>query len=66
MAKKICMEHIVGQCRNPMKQSGQAIQQGFECPYCLREDGKDGTGEQLVEPEKAEKVFEILKDKIKE
>lgn len=65
MTKKICMEHIMGQCRNPMKQSGQ-FQQGYECPYCLRQDGTDGNGELLVDPEKASKVFEILKDKIRE
>ena len=65
MTRRICMEHITGQCINPSKNGG-SLPPGLECPYCLREDGKDGTGEQLVETEKAIKVFEILKDKIKE
>ena len=64
MTKRICMEYIVGQCRNPAKNGAGAV--GLECPYCLREDGKDGNGEQLCDAEKAAKVFEILKDKIKE
>lgn len=64
MTKRICMENITGMCRNPSK--GSPTVDGYECPYCLREDGKDGTGEQLVELEKAKKVFDVLKDKIKE
>lgn len=58
------MENITGQCRNPAKNGSTMV--GLECPYCLREDGKDGTGEQLCDPEKAVTVFEILKDKVKE
>ena len=70
MAKKICMEHLNGECRNPAKATSipgicDAIFE-LECPHCLREDGKDGNGNQLIEEEKAKKVFEILKDKIEE
>ena len=64
MARRICMANITGQCRNPANNGGEIV--GLECPYCLREDGKDGTGEQLCESEKAATVFEILKDKVKE
>lgn len=69
MAKKICMEHLNGECRNLAKKAGIAgvtNMMGLECPHCLREDGKDGNGNQLVPEEKAKKVFEILKDKIEE
>jgi|SaaInlStandDraft_4_1057021.scaffolds.fasta_scaffold16960_3 hypothetical protein len=60
MSKKICLGNITGECLNPSKSFD------YECPYCLREDGKDGNGLQIVELEKAEKVFTILKDKIEE
>ena len=69
MSKKLCLEHINGECRNLAKKmgaSGVTNLMGLECPHCLREDGKDGNGNQLVPPEKAQKVFEILKDKIEE
>jgi len=68
MAKKICMEHLNGECRNPAKGivPGLTPIEGLECPHCLREDGKDGNGNQLIPEEKAKKVFEILKDKIEE
>ena len=36
----------------------------LECPYCLRIDGKDGTGMVICEPEKAVKIFEMFKDKL--
>jgi hypothetical protein len=65
MTKRICLENITGQCRNPMKDSPVDNNQTFECQYCLREDGNDGHGDFLVAPEKALKVFEILKDKVK-
>jgi len=71
MAKKICMEHLNGECRNLAKKAGSigigiAHMAGLECPHCLRENGKDGHGNELVSEEKAKKVFEILKDKIEE
>ena len=69
MAKKICLEHITGECRNPSKGSVSGLfdcSLELECPHCLREDGKDGNGNQLVPEDKAKKVFEILKDKIEE
>lgn len=69
MSKKLCMEHLNGECRNLAKKahlSGLTNMIGLECPHCLREDGKDGNGNQLVDAEKAKKVFEILKDKVEE
>ena len=69
MAKKICLEHINGECRNLAKKThlnGLTNMLGLECPHCLRIDGKDGNGNQLVDPEKAKKVFRILQDKIEE
>lgn len=69
MTKKLCMEHLNGECRNLAKKVGIAgvtTMIGLECPHCLREDGKDGNGNQLVPEEKAKKVFEILKDKVEE
>lgn len=62
MAKRLCMENITGECRNPLKDSPQA--QGMECPYCLRIDGKDGNGQKICEPEQAKKLFEIFKAKL--
>ena len=59
--EKICLEWITGECRNPMKGCGF---NNLECPHCLRRNGKDGFGNVLTTPEKAEKVFEKLKDKI--
>jgi hypothetical protein len=67
MAEKLCLEHINGECRNLAKKtgiSGVTNMIGLECPHCLRKDGKDGNGNQLVPADKAEKVFEILKDKV--
>ena len=70
MAKKICMEYLNGECRNPSKaMSIPGISDTnfkLECPHCIREDGKDGNGNQLIDEEKAKKVFVILKDKIEE
>jgi len=69
MAKKICLEHINGECRNLSKKmgiSGFTDMMGLECPHCLRIDGKDGNGNFICSPEKAKKIFEILKDKIEE
>lgn len=69
MAQKICLEHINGECRNLAKKThltGLTNMMGLECPHCLRPNGKDGNGNQLVPEEKASKVFEILKDKIEE
>lgn len=66
MDKRICMVNIIGQCRNPSKNSGAQSLEGLVCPYCLREDGKDGHGTFITEPEKAVKLFHILKDKVKE
>ena len=64
MTRRICWQNITGECRNPMK--NMETSGSLECPYCLREDGKDGNGQQLVESEKALKLFEILKDKVKD
>ncbi len=67
MAKKICIEHLTGECRNLAKKVGmQCLTNmiGLECPHCLREDGKDGNGNVLVLEEKAKKIFIILSDKI--
>jgi hypothetical protein len=64
MSRRICLGEITGECRNPSKNSASVP--GLECPYCLREDGKDGNGDKLCEPEKAIAVFEVLKDKVKE
>ncbi len=69
MSKKICLEHITGECRNLAKKlhaTGLTNMMGLECPHCLRENGTDGNGNQLVEEEKAKKVFEVLKDKVEE
>lgn len=69
MVKKICMEHLNGECRNLAKKfgvSGVTNLMSLECPHCLRPNGKDGNGNELVTPDKAQKVFEILKDKIEE
>ena len=69
MEEKICLEHITGECRNLAKKAGTigvgiAKMAGLECPHCLRKNGKDGNGNELILEEKAIKVFEILKDKI--
>lgn len=64
MAARICMGHITGDCRNPMKDTIGAS--NLECPYCLRENGKDGNDLVITEPENAIKIFSILKDKITE
>ena len=69
MEKKLCIEHLNGECRNLAKKAGAvgigiAQMAGLECPHCLRENGKDGNGNELVPEEKAKKVFIILKDKI--
>lgn len=66
MTKRICMFNITGECRNPSKGTQHNGDIKLECPHCLRIDGKDGHGNQLIESEKAEKVFEILRDKIEE
>lgn len=67
MAKKICMEHIGGECVNKSFQGAVAsVLNGLECPHCLREDGKNGFDDIITEEAKAKKVFEILKDKVKE
>jgi len=67
--EKICMEHLNGECRNLAKKAGAvgigiAQMAGLECPHCLRKNGEDGNGNELISEEKAIKVFEILKDKI--
>lgn len=67
MAKRLCMENLNTDCRNPQKGlSIPGISDGpeLECPYCLRIDGKDGTGMFICEPEKAIKIFEMFKDKL--
>ena len=71
MAKKLCLQNITGECRNLARVNGATgigitQAEGLECPHCLREDGKDGNGNELVPEEKAKKVFEILKDKVEE
>lgn len=66
--KRLCMENLKMDCRNPQK--GMSIpgisdtSSGLECPYCLRVNGKDGVGTVICEAEKAEKIFEIFKDKL--
>lgn len=67
MAKRLCMENIGADCRNPQKgMSIPGITDSPElvCPYCLRNNGKDGAGLVICEPEKAVKIFELFKDKL--
>lgn len=71
MSKKLCIEHLNGECRNLAKKAGSAgigiaNMLGLECPHCLREDGKDGNGVFMVDEEKAKKIFIMLKDKVEE
>lgn len=61
----ICMEELTGSCLNPQKNMNFPGMSDLPCPYCLRRDGSDGFGNKMVETEKAEKVFDILKEKIK-
>ena len=67
MAKRLCIEHINGECRNLAKVvgvNGITNMLGLECPHCLRIDGKDGNGNVICDPTKSIKIFEIFKDKL--
>jgi hypothetical protein len=68
--KRICTEHIIGECRNPLKGlEGKTFgisNEFLECPYCLRENGCDKFGNRICSEEQAKKLFELLKDKVKD
>lgn len=67
MSKRLCVEHINGECRNLAKAvgaNGIANMMGLECPHCLRIDGKDGNGNFICDPDKAVKIFTMFKDKL--
>lgn len=55
--KKICREIIFGQCPNANKFLGN---DDLNCPHCIGEDGKDGFGNQVIEPYMAKKIFEKI------
>jgi hypothetical protein len=66
MTKTLCMEHIKKECVNKNIKGIASMLLGLECPHCLREDGKNGFGDQLATENQASKLFLILKDKVKE
>jgi len=60
------MEHIKKECVNRNIKGIASALLGLECPHCLREDGKNGFGDQIATEVQASKLFVIFQDKVRE
>jgi len=59
---KICREIIFGQCPNLNKYTWND-NENMECPYCIRINGKDGFGNQVIDSDIAQKIIQKLNER---